>query len=85
MNSTLVITNEIPVAYIGLLMGFVLIFAAALLKSPLVWLAAFVCFIGIYFEPEIFDTYYQVAAGVMMVFCLIMATINYQQKRRGQG
>lgn len=86
MNTTsLIITNEIPLVYIGLVMGFVLIFAAAILKSPLIWIAALVCFIGVYFEPELFDTYYQVAAGIIMIFCLLMCTFHYQQKRNGRG
>lgn len=77
------ITLDINVGLIGIILGLAFIILAGIFRSPLLWVAAFVCFIGIYFEPDIFDTYYQVGAGIVMVFCLIMCTFHYRLKRNG--
>lgn len=82
---SLVISSNVALVYVGMILGLVLIFVAAILKSPIIWIAALVCFIGVYLEPELFDTYYQVAVGIVMVFCLIMCTFHYKAKRYGGG
>ncbi len=74
---------NISIVLIGLIMGLVLMLFAGIFRSPILWLAAFVCFIGIYLEPEVFDTYYQVGAGIVMIFCLIMATFHYRANKYG--
>jgi hypothetical protein len=83
-NSTaLVIASDFPLVYVGLIFGVIIIFLAAYLRSPILWVGALVCFIGVYFEPDLFDTYYQVAVGIVMIFCLLMATFHYKAKRYG--
>lgn len=74
---------NLGIGLIGIILGLAFMFMAGSFRSPILWIAALVCFIGIYFEPDIYDTYYQVGAGIVMIFCLMMCTFHYKQNRRG--
>jgi membrane protein YdbS with pleckstrin-like domain len=77
------VTIVFPLALIGIIMGLGIMLINIWLKSPLLWLCAAICFIGVWFEPALSDTYYQAGAIVLIVACFIMATFNYRQRRSG--
>jgi hypothetical protein len=83
VNITSPLEIDINIGIIGICLGIALIVINIKLKSPLIWLAAMVCFIGVYYDPFFFDTYYQVGAGIVMVACIIAAFFQYRSNRNG--
>lgn len=84
-TTTLLMSNPNELVWMGLVLGFGIMLINIKLRSPLLWLAASICFIGTYFEPFMSDTYYRVGVGIIVLFCWIMATFNFNSKRRGNG
>lgn len=75
--------SDIPLVYFGIAFSLVLILINVISKSPspILYLGASVLLVGVYFEPEIFDTYYQAGAAIVILFCWIMAFFHWRAKR----
>jgi len=74
-----------PPALYGVAIGLVLIAINLKAKMALLWLAASICFIGVFFDPQLNDTYYQAAAVVIIIACWIAGFFGYKSKRASLG
>lgn len=70
---------------IGLVLGVLLIFINLKAKMAVLWLAASICFIGLYFEPVLADTYYRAAIILVIIACWIAGFFQYKSKRSSLG
>lgn len=89
MNVTIEGTPQLmtmfPPAIYGVAIGLVLILINLKAKMALLWLAAAICFIGVFFDPALSDTYYQAAAIVIIIACLISGFFGYKSKKASLG
>jgi hypothetical protein len=85
INQLPAITTIFPVAMYGIAIGLVLIVINLKANSALLWLGASICFIGVWFDPSLNDTYYQAAAIVVIIFCWLCGFFAYRKKRAGLG
>lgn len=70
---------------VGVVLGFALIFINLKAKMAVLWLAASICFIGLYFEPVLADTYYRAAIILIIIACWIAGFFQYKSKRASLG
>ena len=70
---------------IGLILGLMLILINLKAKMAVLWLASSICFIGLYFEPVLADTYYRAAIILVIIACWLAAFFQYKSKRASLG
>lgn len=67
----------------SMIFGLALFLLAVIAKSPLIFIAAGVCFAGLIFEDAIHDTWFQGAVIIMVTVSVITGLFQWRGKRNG--